>query len=268
MKKLSVWLAFIFFAIPLISQAATNFSLAPACSATGYCSVCDVVSLAVQYEKIILGLLSAGVLLMFVLGGFYLITSSGNQERVTKGKKILIASITGVLIVAFAWVGVNTLIGVLMNKNLTEINKDSVKLSSGTLWWQFPVCSAGKVADCSSPTTTVGTLCSSCESSGSGNTGDTPCSCQIPAASSSDWQTLELKGNCGKDGKAPSLCKCMTACDKIARDVPSLYGSYKCINSYNNATQNLECKPGNWCAYSEKGTADPQQFQCCGPATP
>lgn len=47
----------------------------------------------------LLGLVGAGALLMFVWGGFNMIFSAGNEERVTKGKKILVWAVIGMAVI-------------------------------------------------------------------------------------------------------------------------------------------------------------------------
>ena len=49
--------------------------------------------------NIILGLTGSFALLMFVYGGFVLLSSGGNQESVTKGKTIIRNSVIGILII-------------------------------------------------------------------------------------------------------------------------------------------------------------------------
>jgi hypothetical protein len=66
---------------------------------TGNYEINDFVLILVDWVKAILGLVGALALLMFIFGGFTLLTSAGNQERVTKGKTIMINALLGVVIV-------------------------------------------------------------------------------------------------------------------------------------------------------------------------
>ncbi|MFA6027411.1 MAG: pilin [Patescibacteria group bacterium] len=208
------------------NSTATEFHLVPECATSGEggtstCTVCDVINTVIGYSKIIMGSLSTMTLLMFVLGGFYWITSSGNEERVQKGKKILIAAITGVIIVAFAWVGVNTIIGVLVGKNVTNIDS-SVTLSNGNVWWQFPSCAITTVSDCNTETASTGTYCNNCTNEGA--TGAEKCICAKSQATTcsdgcnSDHDLTDCGTSCIMDtciesaGRTPEYDTCETGC--------------------------------------------------------
>ena len=60
-------------------------------------------------------------LLMFLYGGIMWLTSGGNEERITKGKKVLIWAVFGIIIITSAYVLTNTLFQVLLDPGkLTE----------------------------------------------------------------------------------------------------------------------------------------------------
>ncbi len=71
---------------------------------TGSYGLNDFLSIAVNVSKIILGLVGSLTLLMFVYGGLMMIISSGNTEKVTKAKGILLAAIVGLAIVFASYV--------------------------------------------------------------------------------------------------------------------------------------------------------------------
>lgn len=50
-------------------------------------------------SQIILGMTGSFALLMFVYGGFLLVTSGGSQEKVSKGKKTITNAVVGIIIV-------------------------------------------------------------------------------------------------------------------------------------------------------------------------
>ena len=273
MKKIFflLFICSIFFLSAQITNAAEPLQLVPACALapTPNCTVCDVLNQAVNYAKMILGVLSSVVLVMFILGGFYLITSAGNQERLTKGKKIILAAVTGILIVAFAWVGVNTVLAVLMGKNATTIDENtqlSTQISEKP-WWQFPYCSTNvkAVSDCNPGTVALHTPCSQCKSGEAAGT--TGCFCE--------WDEnvegrVNLKGGtCNTDGKK---CECISLCDMVKQNYPA-YSDYECrIKNDPTTASDREgilnydyCLSGNFCPYSPP--QDPQ-YQCCKPQTP
>lgn len=57
-----------------------------------------IIIIAVVIQAL-LGLVGAGALLMFIWGGFHMIFSAGSEERVTKGKKILIWAVIGMVVI-------------------------------------------------------------------------------------------------------------------------------------------------------------------------
>lgn len=86
-------------------------------------SLCDL--LATMQNAISLGITIALFVLapiLFMVGGFYLVTSGGNQERLGKGKKIFINTAWGVAIVLLSFVIVNTFLVILAPKISNEVN--------------------------------------------------------------------------------------------------------------------------------------------------
>lgn len=62
-------------------------------------SLDDFMRLAINVSDWILGIVGSAALLMFVYGGFMFILSGGSSERVEKGKKIIIGSVIGLVLV-------------------------------------------------------------------------------------------------------------------------------------------------------------------------
>lgn len=94
---LVVFFFFFSFSIPDCSAAILDNTIS--CIADGSCQLKDALGLLVKVYREILGLIGSVVLLMFVIGGTMLILSGGNSERVEKGKKIIIGSVIGMIIV-------------------------------------------------------------------------------------------------------------------------------------------------------------------------
>ncbi len=83
--------------LPWIAKAEDSSSLQPPFgSATSQTEPVIIIAVIIQA---LLGLVGAGALLMFVLGGFYMIFSAGNEERVTKGKRILVWAVVGMVVI-------------------------------------------------------------------------------------------------------------------------------------------------------------------------
>ncbi len=69
-------------------------------------------------SQIILGITGSFALLMFVYGGFLLVTSAGSQEAVSKGKKAITNAVIGILII-------------MTSGLLIQYGMDKLELSSG-----------------------------------------------------------------------------------------------------------------------------------------
>lgn len=63
--------------------------------------------LAINISQYILGIVGSLTLLMFIVGGFQFMTSTGSPEKVSKAKKTITAAIVGLLIVFSSWLIIN-----------------------------------------------------------------------------------------------------------------------------------------------------------------
>lgn len=66
---------------------------------TGNYEVNDFVQILINGVNILFGLVGSLTLIMFIYGGMMFLVSSGNTERVTKAKQILINAIIGLIII-------------------------------------------------------------------------------------------------------------------------------------------------------------------------
>jgi len=64
--------------------------------------------------KAILGIVGSLALLMFIYGGFLWITSAGADEKITQGKKILIWSVMGLVLIFFSYMIITFVIGAIV----------------------------------------------------------------------------------------------------------------------------------------------------------
>lgn len=71
------------------------------------CTINDLLSILVRLSKLMLGVLGTAAFAMFIYGGFVFLLSQGNQERVAKGKSILLNAVIGILVVFISWSLVN-----------------------------------------------------------------------------------------------------------------------------------------------------------------
>lgn len=241
--------------IPVSSLSAASFSLVPSSisclfSSTVTCNLCDLLTVAINASEFMIYALSAVTLLMFILGGVYMIIAAGNEQRVEKGRHILFAAVSGLVIVAFSWITVNTVVRLFTTKSIAGTETATI---FGSAWNNVPVCSYTTVSDCEGAT--LGSLCTNC-SSGTGNTG---CICKIPGDDGTGYQAELKMGSTCKEGK----CECMSFCDVIARDYES-YGSYQCmpyVQNKNTAVMD-QCLSGDLCPHA--AGVDPTH-KCCNP---
>ncbi|MDO8584529.1 MAG: pilin [bacterium] len=110
MKKFFITSSIAFLANTSIVSAA---GIVPQCEGVT-CSICDLIKLAhnvIQYAIQLSFALAVG---MVVLGGYYLITAGGSEEKVTQGRKIVWYAVVGLGIVLSGWVLINTMFQILI----------------------------------------------------------------------------------------------------------------------------------------------------------
>jgi hypothetical protein len=117
-----------------IAQVAHAASLVGdiACSDDGNCTPCDFIQIFVNASNILVGLSGTFAVLMFAYGGIVMITAYGNENRITWGKNVLIATITGIGLVLFAWTLVNILIGSLFGSTNPSLPSTGVPWHNST----------------------------------------------------------------------------------------------------------------------------------------
>ena len=89
-------------------------NLIPNCAWSGNCrDVNTLVEVLITYGTVVFRFIGALALVMFVYGGFTMILSMGNPERVKKGRDILAAAVVGIIIVFTAFLIVSFLLDAL-----------------------------------------------------------------------------------------------------------------------------------------------------------
>lgn len=148
MRSLFFKKTFFIFLISIGILSAVNFSSAATaaiddsllkgipCAGTGDCTPCSFLKLFINGADLILGLTGTFAIIMFVYGGLVMITAYGNEARITWGKNILIATVTGIFITLLAWLFVNFLIS-----SLYGAQSDSFTNFTGKEWNSTGVCS-------------------------------------------------------------------------------------------------------------------------------
>ncbi|MEI6378335.1 MAG: pilin [Candidatus Falkowbacteria bacterium] len=101
------------------TQNVINISLNSCCpqivppNSSGNYSTADFVQVAVNVYMCILCFIGALMLLMIVVGGFYMLTSAGDPGKVGTGKKVIVAAIVGGIIVFASYLIVSFVIKLL-----------------------------------------------------------------------------------------------------------------------------------------------------------
>ncbi len=106
--------------------------LVPSCSGASCtpCHVLQLISRIARFLAVDVMVPLAG--LLFLIGGIIMIASAGSEERYKKGRKIIIDTAIGAVIVLISWVVVNALI--------TTIGTQTGGGFSPQQWWQPPMC--------------------------------------------------------------------------------------------------------------------------------
>ncbi|MBU2542672.1 pilin, partial [Patescibacteria group bacterium] len=86
----------------------------PPCAFSGTCrNVNDLVQLIVNFGAGLFAIIGSFAFAFFVYGGFTIVTSFGNAERVKKGKDIMVAAVVGMIIAVSAYLLVEVLLDAL-----------------------------------------------------------------------------------------------------------------------------------------------------------
>ena len=251
------------------------YHLVPDCvTSNAVCTLCDLVNMLITYIRIVLAGISGVALLMFVIGGFMLIISSGNQERVAKGRKILTAAITGVLIVSFTWVGINALVGTLIGTEMSQLTNETLLFPDNTVytfpdtgeftrpWWQLPTCAypvhKESVEVCSEDNAKLQSPCGSCSWNDIEGTGE--CLCMPDAKYKKSFTYQQFYVGIGKATNntclynKDNICKCMSKCEAFSW----LQGTaYECVPTDTARNEGS----GDWWGWFD-------DYVCDGPACP
>lgn len=94
------------------------------CGNLGNCSLADIMLVFSNVGNFILGIVGALVLLMYIVGGVFMLASHGNAEYVKKGKKYIAVSTMGLLIIFFAYIGMVFLKATLTGSSTKTVTSD------------------------------------------------------------------------------------------------------------------------------------------------
>jgi len=126
-------LLLVFFINFSIAHAQQNPSLMesvrPECRATGDCELNDFMRLGIGITKFILGIVGSLALLMFIYGGFLIMTqgqtiteSGGKSITINKGKSVIMGAVMGLIIVFSSYLIIDFVLKSLGYNNATGWN--------------------------------------------------------------------------------------------------------------------------------------------------
>ncbi|OGH42755.1 MAG: hypothetical protein A3B53_01140 [Candidatus Levybacteria bacterium RIFCSPLOWO2_01_FULL_42_15] len=107
--------------IPAASYAALPSLVSKCANNPGGCDACDAIGVGINITKIMLGTLGSAALLIFVYGGFLMLTSRGHSDQVQKGKDALINAVKGVIIVLGSWAVINYGLAIILGQSMNNV---------------------------------------------------------------------------------------------------------------------------------------------------
>ncbi|MFA5995653.1 MAG: pilin [Patescibacteria group bacterium] len=219
MKNKIVLSILIVFGVWLLPHTALAWSIVPKdCidSPTG-CNMCQIVLIFTNASTIIAGILGGTALLNFIIAGLFLIFSNGNEQHIETAKKNLKATIIGLFIVMFAWVGVNYIVRLSYKANT---GKDTDATIFGKAWWA-PTCET-TVKDCAG--NYVGSSCVNTTIDKDCGKADARCTCSRTATSGNNTTA------CSADSKSADYCNCTNKCDQLNSDPKYTGKTWSCMD--------------------------------------
>lgn len=183
-------------------------TLVPECSGSGDCTLCDFLAVLINFTQIIGIVAGTSAVLMLIIGGLMWIIAGANEGMIEKGKKIIISTFTGLVIVFFAWTIVNFMIYALAGGQLNNVRIFSQE------WWS---------PDCKEVTTTSD---AKCEGKYIGD------SCYSTKKNFICYRELATKGGddrvCGANNSS-TKCSCITECESLKLRSPKIYTAFVCV---------------------------------------
>jgi len=102
----------------------------PICACCGDCTANDFLGVGLNISNIILKYLGVIALVLFIFGGIMWMTSAGSEEKVKKGKAIIMGAVVGMVIVLSAYIIVQMLMQALHTEGYLKGGKCTVDQST------------------------------------------------------------------------------------------------------------------------------------------
>lgn len=199
--------------------------LLPACAEAGDCTLCDVVGVFINFAALITQWLGILAVLMFIIGGVFIIIAGGNPDRVKRGRQIIGGTLIGSVLVMTGWLIVNFALAALLNADFDDVEifptvSDTGASTGGGETWYELACTPVYV-DCSGAQDGQSCQDSTCEQN---------CVC--------------------------STGTCVTLCDY--KQITGTYSSTHCESSSSSCSSS-ETSVSNWCDLDAAGSSQ----VCC-----
>lgn len=91
----------------------------------------DVNCLVAQVIRYILGTIAIVATLMFIWGGFMMLTSAGNAERIKKAKETLAWAAIGIVVILLSWAIIRFVLGSLINTSNRPLPQTPITTTLG-----------------------------------------------------------------------------------------------------------------------------------------
>lgn len=91
----------------------------------------DAVRFFIIFIRFAIGITGSLALMMFIYGGFVILTSAGSPEKVNQGKNILTQTLIAIIIILGSWVLINFIISKVTDKNFNEV------FAQSGAWWKI-----------------------------------------------------------------------------------------------------------------------------------
>lgn len=203
--------------------------LLPACAENGDCSLCDVVDVFINFAALIVDWLGVLAILMFIIGGVWIILAAGNPEKVKRGRQIIFGALGGALLVVSGWVIINFALAALLNADFKSVTlfptstSDSGSTTGGDKWYELacnPVYS-----DCSASGVTNGAVCSTSACT-------THCVCEVATHSCVSYCAWLADAASATSPFKEAVCKTASTCESTYNAI-----DYWCPNNISGDAQ-------------------------------
>lgn len=122
-----------FLALPAVIMA----QVLPPCTSTGNCGFCDFIQTFVNIIRWVLGILGGSALVLMIFHGLTWLTAAGNKEKIDAGRKGLMHTVIGIVIILGSWFIINSVLTILLTDPGKTDLVQTLFSSSSKKWYEF-----------------------------------------------------------------------------------------------------------------------------------